>query len=507
MEMRNYARNSLIFFALMAISIGHHIVAAHTVPVFSDWQNRCRVIEHYKDFIIKNPGVIHDYSKTATCYFEFMQAVDSVTDVYKNSSLTNPALWVNNSAYHTNFFEGKRKNFDPYVQAVCVAPGTEIIMFGDRHGDVRSTLSMIQELRKKNYFKSGDSFKLKPDVMLVGLGDYVDRGNAGVETFLTMMWLKLENPEQVILVRGNHEDCDLHVNISQFQWELQQKLGTKLSSADLAKINRIYDYMPVAVFIGSGVTKIDFMVGCHGFLELGYAPHGLLKCAIKNPGISVYEKLGRLHRHKNAACLSASCQNALENLKNASWSFAHEMGDADGIALSSPRAPVHLGWMWSYACVNDSNKIIGYSPASQTWQWGKPLTQEVLSSWSGSDYSVSWLFRGHQHAHNDEYATYGSIMNLLWAHDGIYRLWADDAHAHSLAPGGAFTINVAPDNIYAGYTPQSIYPGFNYDTWIVLKTGTDAYKWSMKVINKTMFDLPEYPVYVNGKKIIPQKPK
>lgn len=504
MGTKKYSRKIFLVCAFM-LSACAGMLAAHTVPLFSDWQKRCNKIDHYTEFIKKNPGSIHDYSTTATTYFEFMRAIDAVTDLYKKSSLTDPSVWVNNNTYKSDFFEGKTKAFDPYIQALCVDPGTEIIMFGDRHGDVRSTLSMIEELRQKNYFESDDSFTLKPGVLLVGLGDYVDRGNAGAETFLTMMWLKLQNPARVILVRGNHEDCGMDVNISQFQWELQQKLGTKLSPKDLAKINRIYDYMPVAVFIGSGTTSIDFMVGCHGFLELGYAPHKLLDLAIKNYGTSVYEKLGTLHRHHHATCLSASCQKALKELETSSYAFKDEMGDEDGIRLMSPRAPVHLGWMWSYAIVDDGNKAIDYNAASRTWQWGKELTEQVFSSWSGTDYRVSWLFRGHQHAHNHEYGIYGSIMNLLWAHDGIYRLWSDDAHAHSLSPNGAFTINVAPDNIYAGYTPQSVYPGFNYDTWIVLRTGTHAHNWSMKIINKVMFELPEYPVYVNGKKVIPQK--
>lgn len=497
--------NSLFYIIFIYAITFSGLVHAITTPLFSDWENRCQIIEHYKDFRAKNPWNEHDYSKTATSYYEFMRAVDEITDWYKNSGLTHAPVWVKNKAYKRDFFEPKTKAFDPYVQALCVTPGTEIIMFGDRHGDVRSTVAMIQELRRKNYFEADDSFKLKPGILLVGLGDYVDRGNAGAETFLTIVWLKLQNPEQVILVRGNHEDCDMTTNISQFQVELQQKLGTKFTGSDLRKINRIYDYMPVAVFIGAGVSTVDFMAGCHGFLELGYAPHNLLELAIQNQGTSVFEKLGTLYRKEHAKCLSHSCQKELKNLAHASSLFNSEMGDDNGITLSSPRAPVQLGWMWSYAIVDEGKKAIDFNAGNQTWQWGKELTQEVFKYWQGKNYRVLWLFRGHQHAHNYEYSSYGSIMHRLWQHDGVYRMWSDDNSAHSLAPFGAFTLNVAPDNIYAGYTPQSTYPGFNYDTWIAVKTGQSSDKWSMKIFNKAMFVLPEYPVYANGTKIIPQK--
>lgn len=472
-------------------------------PDFSDWKKRCDTIPHYKDLIAKNPFVEHDYSYAASDYHEFMVAVAEVTKSYKNSDLTNRALWVNGKAYKSDFFENKIKSFDPYLQALCVQPGTEIVMFGDRHGDVRSTVQMIEELRDTGYFESDDSFTLKPGILLVGLGDYVDRGNAGVETFLTMLWLKLQNPEQVILVRGNHEDCCLSTNIGQFQFELQQKLGKKFSADDLRKVNRIYDYMPVAVFIGSGTGTVNFLVGCHGFIELGYNPDALLKMAIANPGRSVFEKMGNLKRSEYAQNLSKECKKALSDLADTSSSFSCEM--SEDIILTSPRAPIQLGWMWSYAIVDQGKEIIGFNAGNNTWQWGKKLTENVLENWSGSGYTVSWIFRGHQHAHNYEYGSYSSIMNKLWAHDGIYRLWADDASAHSLAPYGAFTINVAPDNIYAGYAPQSTYPGFNYDTWIAVKAGTRANNWTMKIFNKAMFALPEYPIWVDGKKIVPQK--
>lgn len=493
MRMRNAILRSFMFLSALAL-VG---VLSAKVPLFSDWKKRCNKIPHYIDAHAKNPHNEHDYSVTATYYAEFMDAVNKITDWYAHSSLIDANNFVNSKPFSSSFFRGSHQNFSPYIQALCVHPGTEVVMFGDRHGDARSTVAMIDELRSKGYFKSDDSFKLKPHVLLVGLGDYVDRGNAGAETFLTMLWLKLENPEQVILVRGNHEDCGLSTNISQFQFELQQKLGARLSGADLSKVNRLYDYMPVAVFIGSGTKTVNFLVGCHGFIELGYDPHDLLSLAIANPGAAVFEKMGALQRTTHAKKLSTECKKVLNTLSS------YEM--CDDITFTSPRFPVNLGWMWSYAIVDDGTKIVDFNYGNSTWQWGKKLTENVLENWAGPGYTVSWIFRGHQHAHNYEYGSYGSIMHKLWANEGVYRLWATNAQAHSLAPYGAFTINVAPDNIYAGYTAQSVYPGFNYDTWIAVKTGTRVDNWTMKIFNKAMFPLPEYPIWVDGKKIVPQK--
>ena len=38
------------------------------------------------------------------------------------------------------------------------------------------------------------------------LGDYVDRGNLSLETICLLMVLKVKYPEQIHLIRGNHED-------------------------------------------------------------------------------------------------------------------------------------------------------------------------------------------------------------------------------------------------------------------------------------------------------------
>lgn len=498
--MNNRLLNSFLFLIGLACANG---IYAKKSPSFSDWKMRCDTIPHYLDARVKNPYNEHDYSVTATDYAEFMHAVDKLTDWYANSTLIDPNCFVNEAAFAPSFFRGGPKNYMPFIQALRVTPGTEIIMFGDRHGDVRSTVAMIEELRTKGYFQSDDTFTLKPGVLLVGLGDYVDRGNAGVETFLTIMWLKLRNPEQVILVRGNHEDCDMCTNQSQFQAELKQKLGKKFNSNDLQKVNRIYDFMPAAVFIGSGSTKVDFLVGCHGFIELGYDPASLLELAIARPiGTSAFEKCNTLMRAQQIENLPTQFKKVFKNFAS---NHPDEIGKMSGISLTSPRGPIHLGWMWSYAIVDDGTKLFDYNAGNRTWQWGKDLTQSVLELWGKPGYSVSWIFRGHQHAHNYEYSSYGSIMHKLWQHDGVYRMWANDNQAHSLAPFGAFTLNVAPDNIYAGYTPQSTYPGFNFDTWIAVKTGASSDTWSMKIFNKAMFDMQEYPIWVDGKKIIPQR--
>lgn len=44
-----------------------------------------------------------------------------------------------------------------------------------------------------------------PDTNYLFLGDFVDRGFNSVESFLFLLALKVQYPERITLIRGNHE--------------------------------------------------------------------------------------------------------------------------------------------------------------------------------------------------------------------------------------------------------------------------------------------------------------
>ena len=68
---------------------------------------------------------------------------------------------------------------------------------------------LLEILKKyKNYIKK----KKK----LIFLGDYVDRGPHSIETITLLFLLKLKNPENIYLLRGNHETRKLTQNYGFF---------------------------------------------------------------------------------------------------------------------------------------------------------------------------------------------------------------------------------------------------------------------------------------------------
>lgn len=66
------------------------------------------------------------------------------------------------------------------------------VFVGDTHGDVESTRRVIDQY-------------LKPPYRLIFLGDYVDRGDASEANINFLLQKKVEHPEQIFLLAGNHE--------------------------------------------------------------------------------------------------------------------------------------------------------------------------------------------------------------------------------------------------------------------------------------------------------------
>lgn len=52
---------------------------------------------------------------------------------------------------------------------------------------------------------------------LVFLGDFVDRGPFGLEVVSYLFAYKLQNPDKVFLIRGNHETRDIQRNFTFYQ--------------------------------------------------------------------------------------------------------------------------------------------------------------------------------------------------------------------------------------------------------------------------------------------------
>ena len=101
-----------------------------------------------------------------------------------------------------------------------------VIFVGDTHGDIEATEKVLERY-------------LNPEHKIVFLGDYVDRGSASENNLNLLLKTKLEYPQNLFLLMGNHEGRPLLKFYPADFWErlapeLYEQYATVLSSLPLA---------------------------------------------------------------------------------------------------------------------------------------------------------------------------------------------------------------------------------------------------------------------------------
>jgi len=74
----------------------------------------------------------------------------------------------------------------------------EIVVIGDLHGDLDALIEILEDTKLLEKITSTKTVALF-------LGDYIDRGDKQVETIASILSLKGEFPDNILLLRGNHE--------------------------------------------------------------------------------------------------------------------------------------------------------------------------------------------------------------------------------------------------------------------------------------------------------------
>lgn len=138
---------------------------------------------------------------------------------------------------------GQIGNFEIIGRLVRLKPEGEALIIGDLHGDLESLIDIMQG---SNFTKKMNQDK---NAILIFLGDYGDRGEYSKEIYYTVLKLKLTFPEQVVLLRGNHEGPeDLLASPHDLPLEFQMKFGEKWQEAYL-KIRSLFDCLYNAVLV------------------------------------------------------------------------------------------------------------------------------------------------------------------------------------------------------------------------------------------------------------------
>jgi diadenosine tetraphosphatase ApaH/serine/threonine PP2A family protein phosphatase len=138
---------------------------------------------------------------------------------------------------------GRIGNLTISGRLVKLEPVGEALVVGDLHGSLTSLISIMNS----SHFVQRMTRNRSSTLIL--LGDYGDRGADSAEVYYIVFKLKLLFPEQVILLRGNHEGPeDLMASPHDLPVQFQHRFQ-KNWTAVYAKIRELWAYLYNAVLV------------------------------------------------------------------------------------------------------------------------------------------------------------------------------------------------------------------------------------------------------------------
>ncbi|KAJ3674520.1 hypothetical protein LUZ60_005136 [Juncus effusus] len=127
-------------------------------------------------------------------------------------------------------------------------------IFGDLHGQFGDLMRLFDEYGAPS--TAGDIAYI--DYLF--LGDYVDRGQHSLETISLLLALKVEYPNNVHLIRGNHEAADINALFG-FRIECIERMGERDGIWTWHRMNRLFNWLPLAALIEKKIICMHGGIG------------------------------------------------------------------------------------------------------------------------------------------------------------------------------------------------------------------------------------------------------
>ena len=141
---------------------------------------------------------------------------------------------------------------ESHIQKEQIEQNSIILPFGDIHGDFEMFKYMLFQSQKELYLD--DKLQIcNPNIKLVFMGDYIDNGYHQVAVLSLVLLLKIINPNNVYLIKGNHEIPETYYRYG-FIDELREIYSENWTQVkDVAA--SLFDRLPSLLYLQTPDTK------------------------------------------------------------------------------------------------------------------------------------------------------------------------------------------------------------------------------------------------------------
>jgi diadenosine tetraphosphatase ApaH/serine/threonine PP2A family protein phosphatase len=191
-------------------------------------------------------------------------------------------------------------------------------IFGDFHGQYIDMMRFFDLWRCPLDSSMGGDIDAYDYIFL---GDYVDRGSHSLEVICLLMALKVKYPNQIHLLRGNHEDHSINLSFG-FAEECAERLGEDIKEPDsvFASLNSFFDWLPLAATIDDRILCLHGGIGC---------------------SINTVEDIGRMQRPLEVVHEVTNLEQQM--LIDILWSDPTENDQEVGVKINTTRDPTQSG--------------------------------------------------------------------------------------------------------------------------------------------------------------------
>jgi len=197
-----------------------------------------------------------------------------------------------------------------------------IKVYGDIHGQYLDLMRLFARYKAPLEAENGDIDSM--DYLF--LGDFVDRGSYSLETVCLLFALKVRYPNQIHLIRGNHEDPTINA-IYGFRDECRRRLNEETEDPDSCwnKFNRAFEYLPVGAVIEDKILCVHGGIG---------------------GSLNVISEIGSMQRPLHVAQIP---QTPFEQrITDLLWSDPSDNDSIGGVTLNETRDPDGTGRIVKY---------------------------------------------------------------------------------------------------------------------------------------------------------------